>query len=216
MKDKMGNRVAKDVKDVKDVCKGTTCPSRQRITRKTWICKHHNLGTEYPQLLNEWNDLSKAESFPSNSRAIVQWKCSEGHVWSVSIKSRVQGGACPRCGESRGERRIRLYLESKHVVYEEQKKFSDLRYKRPLAFDFYLPKYNLAVEFDGKQHSQPVAYFGGEKSYLEGVTRDEIKNTYCMVQEINLLRITHREYDQTEELLEQELRRLAPRSCVLL
>ena len=32
--------------------------------------------------------------------------------------------------------------------------------------DFYLPKYNLFIEYNGKQHYEPIEYFGGQQ-YLE-------------------------------------------------
>ena len=34
-----------------------------------------------------------------------------------------------------------------------------------MSLDFYLPKYNMAIECQGEQHYKPIEYFGGEKEY---------------------------------------------------
>jgi hypothetical protein len=34
---------------------------------------------------------------------------------------------------------------------------------RKAPFDFYLPDYNLLIEFQGRQHYEAVEKFGGEK-----------------------------------------------------
>ena len=43
-------------------------------------------------------------------------------------------------------------LEFLNIKYEEQKTFEGLKYIGKLRFDFYLPDYNLCIEFQGKQH----------------------------------------------------------------
>ena len=70
---------------------------------------------------------------------------------------------------------------------------------KKLQFDFYLPKYNLLIEYDGIQHFQPVEYYGGESGYKMNKLRDEIKNDYCMKNEINFLRIPYT-YNTVEEI----------------
>ncbi|NIF03969.1 hypothetical protein F3J23_00830 [Chryseobacterium sp. Tr-659] len=74
---------------------------------------------------------------------------------------------CPKCTETIGERKIRLLLESLNIEYEFQKKFNDCVYIKKLIFDFYLPKLNLAIEYDGVQHFHPIETFGGKKSFQQ-------------------------------------------------
>ena len=59
---------------------------------------------------------------------------------------------CPHCKESKGEKIIEKILLKKNILFEKQKKFNDCAYKSKLVFDFYLPKQNICIEYDGLQH----------------------------------------------------------------
>lgn len=103
------------------------------------------------------------------------------------------GGKCPYCNASKGEEEISEYLDLFKIKYKRQYKFNDCKYKRQLPFDFYLPKQNLCIEFDGRQHFEPVKDFGGDEEFKKIKIRDKIKNEYCEKNKINILRI---KYDQ--------------------
>ena len=53
-------------------------------------------------------------------------------------------------------------------------------------FDFYLPKYNVVIECQGKQHYVPVEIFGGEDGYKKTVELDNIKKKMCKENNIEL------------------------------
>ena len=80
--------------------------------------------------------------------------CGTPFVTSLVLFTQHGGQMCPNCKdtESIGERQIRNYLESNNIAFEQEKWFSDCRDVKPLPFDFYLPDYNMLIEFDGKQH----------------------------------------------------------------
>lgn len=63
----------------------------------------------------------------------------DGNEWNVSPAHTLSGNGCPQCNESKGERKIRLWLESQHIAYEIQKSFEDCRDIKPLPFDFLSP-----------------------------------------------------------------------------
>ena len=135
-----------------------------------------------------------------NAKTPILHKCKiDGYVWSVAPDSILHGYGCPKCNESSGERQIRQWLDRHSVVYEYQKTFDDCRNVLPLPFDFYLPKYNSCIEFDGGQHYFPVNLFGGEESFEKTVKHDEIKNKYCEDNDIRLLRIPY--YEDVDEQL---------------
>lgn len=48
---------------------------------------------------------------------------------------------------SKGENRIRNFLDNHNIKYEEQKRLEEIA-KAP--FDFYLPTFNLLIEFQGR------------------------------------------------------------------
>jgi len=100
---------------------------------------------------------------------------------------------CPKCNESRGEIQIRNFLISNSILFESQKTFKNCKNKNVLPFDFYLPKYNLCVEYNGIQHYEPVEYWGGEKKLEYRQNNDKIKTQYCKDNNINLIIIRYDE-----------------------
>jgi very-short-patch-repair endonuclease len=99
-----------------------------------------------------------------------------------------------------GERKIKTYLDRKNIEFVYQKKYVDCCDVNPLPFDFYLPKYNLIIEYDGRQHTHSIRQFGGEKYLQYTQKHDKIKNEYCAENNINILSISYTElYDNTIE-----------------
>lgn len=96
---------------------------------------------------------------------------------------------CPRCARSFSENELQKILREHSINFEQQKKFSECKYKKPLPFDFYIEEYNLLIELDGEQHYKPIDYFGGEKSFRSQVLRDHIKNSFCYRNGIKLVRV---------------------------
>lgn len=116
------------------------------------------------------------------------------------------GNGCPICNLSLGEIKIMNYLKDNKIKYNHQHKFDNLKgIKNFLLFDFYLPEYNLCIEFDGKQHYEPIDFFGGEKGLLILQKNDDLKNKYCKENNINLLRIKYDEFDIVEYLIKDKL-----------
>ena len=115
------------------------------------------------------------------------------------------GNGCPQCQESKGERQVRQWLENKNIIYTYQKTFKDCKYIKVLPFDFYISKYHACIEYDGKQHFEPVDFAGrGEEWALQQFEKtqyhDKIKNQYCKNNNITLLRIPY--FKNVEEELE--------------
>lgn len=66
-------------------------------------------------------------------------------------------------------------------------------------FDIWIPKWNIAVEYHGKQHFEPVEFFGGEDAFKENVKRDERKSTLAQANGVKLFVVTEN-YDLDELL----------------
>lgn len=105
------------------------------------------------------------------------------------------------CKESKGESRIREFLEYNNILFEQEAVFADCKDIKCLPFDFYLPKYNLIIEFDGQHHYFEVG-FG---NYETTKKHDEIKNKYCKDNGINLLRIPYWEGNDIEKIISKQL-----------
>ena len=106
--------------------------------------------------------------------------CPEhGEFWQEPHEH-LRGGGCPICKDSKLEKEIRKFLIKNKIEFEEQKTFDWLKYKSNLFLDFYLPKYNAAIECQGRQHfDNSDDYFGGEKNISEILSRDNIKLEKC-------------------------------------
>ena len=126
----------------------------------------------------------------------------KGKASSLCGKDKVDRFQCP--GE--GERKISVFLDTHNINYIQQKTFSELKFKRLLRFDFFLPEHNVAIEFDGIQHFEPVKIFGGEEYFEYIKTTDEIKNNFCLKNGIKIIRIAYFDYDDIEEILQSLIR----------
>lgn len=91
------------------------------------------------------------------------------------------GRGCPECGKrSKGEDFIRNYLIAHNINFDPQHKFPDCRDKRPLPFDFYLPDYNMCIEYQGEQHyDRNIQFMRNVSKYDYTVQHDKIKANYC-------------------------------------
>ena len=106
---------------------------------------------------------------------------------------------CPSCKISKSEKLIIKLLKENNIEYINQKRFDDCRNVLPLPFDFYLPELNITIEFQGKQHYEPIEYFGGLKTLEYIQKNDKIKVKYCKQNKIKLLKIKYNE-DITKKL----------------
>jgi hypothetical protein len=111
----------------------------------------------------------------------------------------LRGNGCPKCKESKGESIISDFLSSNNIFYIRQKIFKDCKDKRYLPFDFFLPDYNTCIEYDGEQHFISVNFFGGEDNLKYRQKHDKIKDDFCIINDIKLLRIKYND-DINEKL----------------
>lgn len=112
-------------------------------------------------------------------------------------------GRCP-CyqKESKGEQAIQAVLEENKIPYVPQYRIENMM-KAP--FDFYLPDYNLLIEYQGIQHSQPVDFFGGQKQFLRQQEIDSYKKELALQQGYQIIYIDYTEKDNLKEILVQRL-----------
>lgn len=133
-----------------------------------------------------------------------------GHLWSPIGRSLKNGQGCPHCTMSKGEVRVKQFLELYKIFYETQKTFDDCVYEQKLKFDFYLTDYNILIEYDGEQHFKPVDFANkgiewATNLFNENLKKDAIKNKYCEDNNIILIRIPYYEYDNIEPILISKL-----------
>jgi Zn finger protein HypA/HybF involved in hydrogenase expression len=138
----------------------------------------------------------------SGTKNKVDIVCKIHGTFSQTPEKHISGNGCPKCNISKGERRIMTYLDRLKIDYNYNYNFDDCRDKLTLPFDFYIPEYNLCIEFDGEQHYRPIKWFGGDKNFKSQKKRDYIKDMYCLDNKISLIRISYLEYDKIFEILD--------------
>ena len=80
-----------------------------------------------------------------------------------------------------------------------QQRFADaelhaqLDWLRPQHLDCYVPSIRIAFEFQGQQHFEPVAVFGGEVGLAQTKQRDKLKARKCADNGVTLICWTHAE-----------------------
>lgn len=104
-----------------------------------------------------------------------------------------RGNGCPNCNTSKGEEQIKRLLESRNIAFIQQHTFPNLKDRRRLKCDFYLPDQNLVIEYHGRQHYEVVHSFGSAKALAENQRRDKIKKDYLQQNNIVLLEISYKE-----------------------
>ena len=93
---------------------------------------------------------------------------------------------------------IRVYARYKHP---------ELRFLsgRKMELDVFIPSFNFAIEYDGKQHFESTSW-GGDEALLEIQTRDRAKDSACAAAGINLLRIRYDEWLGDSEYIVQAIK----------
>jgi len=212
--------------------KGTRCSFC--VNRK--IHYLDSLGTLYPQVFEFWSDRNNKSpyEYPPMSSEEVYWKCPEGihedYLRNI-YHSNTLNFRCPECQYSKGEEKICNYFidlsfikinqedykllddmfKGKYKYYIPQKKFDGLvgLGEGNLSYDFYLPNYNLLIEYQGQQHEKYCKGFHkSKKDFEKQLEHDKRKKEYTQKHNINLLEIWYWDFDNVEEILENELRKI--------
>ena len=66
-------------------------------------------------------------------------------------------------------------------------------------FDIYFPKYNIAIEYNGKQHYEIIDFFGGEEKFENQQERDNLKRQKCLDNNCTLFEVKY-DYNDNDYL----------------
>lgn len=186
------------------------------------ICNVNNLPQRQPKSLKQFlQDLSQVNNdivylsgyVKASEKLHVKCKICGYDWWSVGT-SLTSGCGCPICNMSHGERQIRGYLCSHEYTYVPQKTFDGLVGVGGgnLSYDFYLPHYNLLIEYQGEFHDG-TAKMQTEIDFLRQQEHDKRKRQYAQKHNIGLLEIWYYEYDNIENILDNYFTRQNDLCC---
>lgn len=132
----------------------------------------------------------------------VNWECLDcHHIWITSPDSILNGKrGCPNC-KYKNEKIVYGLLKQYNIDFEHQKDIRSININetRFCKVDFYIPSVNLIIEYNGKQHYEPVRFHGipsnkAKINFMKQKERDDYINKFCNDNNIKLLKIDGREY----------------------
>lgn len=95
-----------------------------------------------------------------NTHTKIEIICPKHGQFEQTPLNHLQHAGCPSCKKSKGEEKIRLILDDLGIFYKRQVSLGCVNpitgYK--LRYDFYIPEYNIIIEYNGKQHYEPVDF----------------------------------------------------------
>jgi len=180
--DRCGNDYMAPVHQFKRRYYCTYCNNRHNETTASFTKEVKELTGEEYHLIGEY---TKANEYVTMRHEAC------GTTYKVTPHNFKQGKRCPRCKRSKGETKILNILSNLRIDYVHPMIFNDLADKNKLHYDFYLPKYNLHIEYQGEQHFAPVKHFGGEHKFSIQVKHDALKRKYAEQNGISLLEIPY-------------------------
>jgi hypothetical protein len=166
-------------------------------------CSNYHLShSKYQTLLPNDIELVKNQLY-INCDTNLYHKCKTcDYIWATRPRVIIYSKCgCPNCSSSKGERQIKNWLDIKGIEYikEFQQKIGNSTYR----FDFYLPKKELFIEFNGIQHYEPREFFGGEDQFEVVKRNDLLKDNWVFENKKELLKISYEQ--NVEKILEEKI-----------
>lgn len=128
------------------------------------------------------------------------WKCRCGVCGGTftALPAKILEGRVISCGcskQSSGEFYVEKTLNDINVTYIKEYSIidgsPDESKNGRLRIDFYLPEFNKGIEYNGKQHYEPIDYFGGYDAFEYQKERDKRKRAYCAEHNMPLLELPY-------------------------
>lgn len=189
---------------------GSGCPECVGYpNRKTREQRENEFIQKARDLFGDKFDYSKVHYV--NNDTNVTLTCKEHHIeFETSPDTHLRGsGACPMCTRSIGEAKIYGYLSRHKIKFFTQHKIehnNPLCKRQYLVVDFYIPEYNVVIEYNGKQHYQHVEFFHSDGFTLEDQKiRDNTLVDILTSKGIRLLTIKYNKIDEIDDILNREL-----------
>jgi len=182
--------------------------SYSRAIKNGWIAEA-SMHMSFPDKTRKWTKSNVLED-ASKYTTLGEWHKADGNAAHVAIKKGWLEEATTHMHRtySFGEMTIYKLLTQLDVVFETQKRFASIKSKKPLPFDFYLPTFNLVIEYQGHQH-----FFESSRKRSESLEtiqyRDELKRIGAEKLKFNYLAINQTSAKDIEKILVENLKKIS-------
>lgn len=174
---------------------GQGCPyCKSKISSKRQMKAPANFLAEVKAIFGDKYDYTAAEYKGAKTKIKIFCNKCQRFFYKTPDKHLYARQGCPYCGKnsSHGENEVAEWLIQNNIHFIQQKRFADCKDIRSLPFDFYLPDYNICIEYQGRQH-----YFKENRSkfhktisdWLYTKKHDRIKKEYCLKNNIAFIEI---------------------------
>ena len=103
---------------------------------------------------------------------------------------------------------IKGYYKKYKVIYQHRPFFLRSSIGGQMSYDIFIPKFNIAIEYQGRQHFEPIDFFGGETGYQQTRMRDLEKKKISVENGVKLTYINYWE-DITNKLVDRSFNNLS-------
>ena len=139
---------------------------------------------------------------------------SHGNFSQWSKNHFVRGDCCPLCNASTGETKIYQYFNANEIKFDFKYKAHKLMKLDYLRFDFYLPEFDIYIQYNGEHHHKTVQWANSltpqdlDDNLRQEQLHDEMKFEYCKKNNLNYIVLNYWQLDNLEVALEEELYKL--------
>jgi DNA-directed RNA polymerase subunit RPC12/RpoP len=198
--------------------RGKRCPycgnERKRKTNSTFAKQVHDLSKGKLELASKYTGVND----------FVLIKCLKHNI-SFSMTPtgfiRSETERCPICKAEASNYSYTLsspvlylysFLIKRGVTVQMERAFPDVKNIQVLPYDFFLPEYNLLIEYDGREHFESSSRFGGKKRLDLTRSNDNIKNLSAKVLGMHLIRIPYTELNFVK-VIDDYINGTLPKDC---
>lgn len=118
-----------------------------------------------------------------------------GEFWQRPHDHLTGKQGCPKCLMSKSEEEIYNFLNDNRIDFIYQASKKDFKWLGKQRIDFFLPKYNIAIECQGIQHFKSKDFFGGEEGLKTILKLDERKRKLCLENNIKTIYYANFQYN---------------------
>jgi hypothetical protein len=153
------------------------CGGTKKLSLNDFIQKSnnkHNFKYDYSLITEYINNKQKVEII-----------CPIHGCFTQNTKAHYDGNGCPSCKTSKLENEVYEKIKNWDIEILRNKTHEILKETKQ-HFDFFIPKYGIVIECNGRQHYEPVEVFGGEEGFKKTLVLDNLKKQKCIENNIIL------------------------------
>ena len=162
-------------------CAKENFSSKKKISSEEFIKRAKSIhGNKY--------DYSKVEYKGAKEKVCIICP-KHGEFWQTPTAHVNLKQGCPRCNDSHLEKSIKIFLDNNGIEYIQQCNDKVFTWLNGQSLDFYLPKYNIAIECQGRQHFSENSFSSKNKKrdLAKQIFYDTKKNINCIKNNIKLI-----------------------------